>query len=162
MVKIIFVGALIALGIWLWTIFFPKPETIVRQRILKLAKIVSFTKGEGNFSRVAAGERVGGFFSTNVEINITIPGHESDTLHSRAEITQAALQARQAVRELVVKVPDTQVTLAPDKQSAVADVTVDVEISGERDAIVQEMKFTFQKMDGNWLITKIETVRTLN
>ncbi|HVU07734.1 MAG TPA: hypothetical protein VHG89_04230 [Verrucomicrobiae bacterium] len=160
--RIIFTVALIALGIWLWTIFFPNPETVVRQRILKLAKIASFTKDEGNFSRVAAGERVGGFFSTNVEINITIPGHEQDTLVGRAEITQAVLQVREAVREIVVKVPDVQVTLAPDKQSAVADVTVDVEISGERDALVQEMKFTFQKMDGDWLITKIETVRTLN
>jgi hypothetical protein len=27
---------------------------------------------------------------------------------------------------------------------------------------VQEMKFTFQKIGGDWLITRVETVRTLS
>jgi hypothetical protein len=54
------------------------------------------------------------------------------------------------------------VTVAPDKQSAVADLTVQANISGEPDPIVQEMKFTLRKIDGRWLITRVETVRTLS
>ena len=48
--------------------------------------------------------------------------------------------------------------MAPDKQSAVADAAVTVKATGETDFGVQEMKFTFQKVDGNWLITRVETV----
>ena len=42
----------------------------------------------------------------------------------REEITQAALMARSRAGGLQVKFPDINVTVAPDKQSAVADLTV--------------------------------------
>jgi len=37
-----------------------------------------------------------------------------------------------------------------------------VEAAGDKDYYVQEMKFTFQKIGGDWLITRVETVRTLS
>jgi len=70
------------------------------------------------------------FFSTNVEITINVPGQEQATFASRAEITQAALGAREKIKSLSVKFPDADVTLLPDKLSAVADVTVDAAVSG--------------------------------
>ena len=75
---------------------------------------------------------------------------------------QAALGARSALSGLKVQFPDINITVAPDKQSAVADLTVEANVAGERDPIVQEMKFTLQKTDGEWLITRVETVRTLS
>ena len=80
----------------------------------------------------------------------------------REEITQAALIGRSRAGGLQVKFPDINITVAPDKQSAVADLTVEANISGEHDSMVQEMKFTLQKTDGQWLITRVETVRTLS
>jgi len=160
--RLFFCAVLIALGIWLWTVFFPAPEKIIRHRLQKLAVDVSFARDQGNFSRIASGESVSGFFSTNVEINITVPGHEQVTFASRAEITQAALGARERLKSLSVKFPDVTVTLAADKKSAVADVTVEAAISGERDAIVQELKISFQKTDDGWLITRLETVRPVH
>ena len=75
---------------------------------------------------------------------------------------QAALGARSTLSGLKVTLPDISVTVAPDKQSAVADLTVVANVAGEQDAIVQEMKFTFRKTDDGWLITRVETVRTLS
>jgi hypothetical protein len=60
-----------------------------------------------------------------------------------------------------VEFPDVNVTVAPDKQSATADLTVKAQAGGDRDSIWQEMKFTLQKTGGKWLITRVETVRTL-
>jgi hypothetical protein len=91
-----------------------------------------------------------------------VPGHVQHHILGRGEITQAALGVRSAVGGLKVQFPDINVTVAPDKQSAEADLTVEVNISSERERIVQEMKFTLQKTDGKWLITRIETVRTLS
>jgi hypothetical protein len=43
--------------------------------------------------------------------------------------------------------------------SAIADVAMKVQVAGEKEINVEEMKFTFQKIDGDWLITRVETVR---
>jgi len=156
--RLVFFATAVALGVWLWTVFFPAPEKVIRHRLARLAADVSFTSGQGTFSRIAGGESVAGFFSTNVEINLNIPGYEQVTFASRAEILQAALVARERLKSLSVKFPDVTVTLAPDKKSAVADVTVQVLVSSERDTIVQELKISFQKMTDGWLITRLETV----
>ena len=54
------------------------------------------------------------------------------------------------------------ITVSADKLSAVADVTLKVQAAGQKDIYVQEMKFTFQKIGGDWLITRVETIRTLS
>ncbi|MGH7975784.1 MAG: hypothetical protein ACREC8_03885, partial [Limisphaerales bacterium] len=143
--------ALAALGFWLWTILFPGPEKIIRGQLTKLARAVSFSKNENNLVKIARSQNVAGFFSTNVEVNINVPGREQQTFAGRDEITQAAMASRQAVGSLDIKFPDVDVTVAPDKNSATADVTVEATVSGQRDAIVQEMKFTFEKVAGKWL-----------
>jgi hypothetical protein len=155
-------AALVALGIWLWTVLFPSPEKVIRKRLTELARTVSFSPNEGNLARLADAENLAFFFSTNIEVNIDMPGHERHVFAGREEITQAVLAARSAVSGLDVKFPDIVVAIAPDKQSAVADLTVEANISNERDPIVQEMKFTLHKTDGKWLVTRVETVRTLS
>jgi hypothetical protein len=74
---------------------------------------------------------------------------------------QIAAGARASLIGLKVEFPDVNITLAPDRQSATADLTVKVQTAGDRDFIWQEMKFTLQKTGGHWLITRVETVRTL-
>lgn len=160
-VRIVLLAALIALGVWLWTVLFPSPEKIVRNQMLKLAQDVSFSQDENNLIKMARAQSVADFFSDNVEVNIDVPGHEQETIAGRDQITQAALASRQQFSSLEVIFPDIDVTVAPDKNSATADVTMEATLSGEHDAIVQEMKFTFQKTDGHWLINKVATVRTL-
>jgi hypothetical protein len=41
----------------------------------------------------------------------------------------------------------------------VADVLALARVPGERDTIERQMKFTLRKIDGQWLIVKVETVR---
>ncbi|HUZ08436.1 MAG TPA: hypothetical protein VMV89_13240 [Candidatus Paceibacterota bacterium] len=159
--RLAFLAAMIALGLWLWTVFFPVPEKVIRHRLEKLAADASFTADQGNLSRLAGGENVAGYFSTNIEININVPGQEQVTLAGRAEITQAVLGVRERLKSLSVKFPDINITLAPNKKSAVADVTLDAAVSDKSDAVVQELKISFQKIEGVWLIIRIETVRTV-
>ncbi len=157
--RILLLAALVALGLWFWTLLFPAPEKVIRQRLTKLAWTVSFSSNEGEVMRLAGARNLAGFFSTNVEINIDVPGRVHHDLMGREEITQAALATRSAFGSLTVKFPDIKVTVAPDRQSAVADLTLEAHIAGEPDPIVQEMKFTLQQTDGEWLITRVETVR---
>ncbi len=160
--RFVLLATLVALGIWLWCVCFPGPEKIIRKRLTELARTASFSSGESDLARLAAAQNLAGFFATNVEVNIDVPGRVQHTLMGRDEIKEAALGARSTLSGLKVQFPDINITVAPDKQSAVADLTVEVNIAGERDSIVQEVKFTFQQTDGEWLITRIETVRTLS
>jgi len=159
--RLVFAAALIALGIWLWTIFFPSPEKAIRKQLSKLAEDVSFLQNQNGLSKIADAESVSSFFTTNVEVIIKVPGYEQHGFSGRAEITQAALASRQAVGALSVKFPDMTVAVAPDKQSATVDVTVEVRVNSG-DAMVQEMKFSFMKSEGKWLIQKAETVQPVS
>ena len=160
--RLVLLAAFIAAGVWLWTILFPGPEKIVRKRLAQVAAEASFKSGENPLFIAARSEALAGFFSTNAEINLNLPEHGPLNLTGRAEITQAAAAARGAAGSLKVEFPDLSVTVAPDKLSAVADVVVQVQAGGDKDFRVLEMKFTFQKIGGDWLITRVETIRTVS
>ena len=159
--RLVLLAGLIAAGVWLWTDLFPGPEKIVRKRLAQAASEASFKPGENPLVIAARAETLAGYFSTNAEINITLPEHGPHALTGRDEIMQAAAGARAAVGSLKVEFPDVSVTVAPDKLSAVADAAVQVQAGGNKDIHVQEMKITFRKIGGDWLITRVETVRTL-
>jgi hypothetical protein len=160
--RFILFAVLVALGVWLWFILFPSPEKVIRRRLTELARTVSSSSNEGDLARLGAARSVAGFFSTNVELNVELPELGQRNSMDREEITQAALLARSRAGGVQVKFPDINITVAPDKQSAVADLTVEAKVSGEHDPFVQQMKFTLHKIDGQWLITRVETVRTLS
>lgn len=157
--RLVLLAALIAAGVWLWTVLFPSPEEIVRKRLAQVAAGASFKSGENPLIVASRAESLADRFSTNAEIRIGSTGYGEVELNGRAEITQAAARLRTTdLRGLKVEFPDVSVTVGPDKQSAVADAAVKLETTGEKDFNVQEMKFTFQKIGGDWLITHVETV----
>jgi len=160
--RFILLAALVALGVWLWFVLFPSPERIIRQRLAELARAASFSSGESDLARLAAAQSLAGFFATNVDVDLDVPGRGQISLAGRDEIRQAVLGIGSRLSGLKIQFPDINITVAPDKQSAAADLTVEANAGGEADFIVQEMKFTFQQTGGEWLIVRIETVRTLS
>ena len=160
-VRLALLAAAAAAGVWLWTVFFPSPEKIIRAQLAQLARDASFNSGEGTLVVLNKAEKLASFFSTNVEVNLDVPGRFQHSFDNRIEIAQAAAAARSAVGGLKVEFLDADVAVGADKSSATADLTVRAQAAGDRDFIVQEMKFTFQKIGGDWLITRVETVRTL-
>ena len=161
-IRIVLLAALAALGVWLWTVLFPGPEKVIHKRLTELARTVSFSPGRSDLARLVAARSTGDYFGTNVEMKVDLGGRVRQDPMSREEITQAVLLASSGAGSLTVKFPDINVTVAPDRQSAVADLTIELNFSGEHDPIVEEMKFTLHKIDGQWLITRVETVHTLS
>jgi hypothetical protein len=160
--RLVLLAALIAAGVWLWTMLFPGPEKIIRQRLAQAASEASFQSGENLLVSAARAETLAGFFSTNVELNINLSERGQHNFAGRDEIIQAAAGVRSAVSSLKVEFPDMSITVGPDKLSAVADVVVQVQAAGNKDSYVQEMKFTCQKIGGEWLITRVVTVPPLS
>jgi hypothetical protein len=160
--KIILLLALLALGFWLWTIFFPNPQQVIRNRLNKLAHLASFSPDEGNISRVAKVQRLGQLFAENVQVVVDVPGADVQNITSREELMQAAMAAKRFTGGLKAEFLDMDIPpLDNDAQSAVVDLTLKAKVSTESDLIVQELKFTLKKINGDWLITRVETVKTL-
>ncbi len=153
-----------ALVVWFWTILHPSPEKLIRKQLDGLARAASFAAGDGTLAKMAGAARLAGFFSTNIEVEINGPGRMQHHLSGVEEVQQAALASRASSQSLNVTFPDVSVLVGGDHQSAVADLTLQARFAGvtDADSIVQELKVTFRKIDGRWLIVKVETVRTLS
>ena len=161
LLRLILVAALLALGAWLWTALFSGPEKIIRKRLAEVARAASFGPNEGSLARFANVAKLTGYFSADIEVKIEALGERQRAFSGRDEITQAALAVRSAVSALKVEFLDVTVTMAPDRQSANADLTARAAVPGQKDFEVQEMNFALKKIDGEWLITRAETVKTL-
>jgi ketosteroid isomerase-like protein len=154
--------ALLALGLWLWSVLFPGPEKIIRKQLAAVAEVASFAGNEGPLSKASNAAKLAGYVSVNTQVTFDAPGHGQQILSGRDEIQQFALGVRSTLGSLAVEFLDVNVTLAADKQSATVDLTARVKVGGESSSYVQEMKFVLKKMDGQWLIVRVETVKTLS
>ncbi len=151
--------ALCALAIWLWRVLVPTQEQIIRKRLIHIAQLASFSTGQSPLVKLANAQELSNLCAPDAEIAVDIPGH-SHRFSGRDEIREAALGARSAASTFHVEFLDISVTLGPDKQSAEAHLTAKGQMQGEQ--VVQELKFTFKKIEGKWLIQHVETVKTLS
>jgi len=146
-----------AIAFWVWRTFFPPPETVIRQRLLKLARDASFSQRDSDLSKLAGARAVPDFFAPQVDIVLDIPGRARHILNDRQDIAEKALGSRQA-QSLSVSFPDINVTVNPGGATALADVTLNARIGGERDDIVEELQITLDHTNGDWLIRRVQSV----
>jgi hypothetical protein len=159
--RLFLLAAVGGLVYWAIAVLFPSPERVIRKRFAEVAQLVSFSGNEAPLAKLMNTQKLAGYFATDVDVLIDVPGRSQQSLHGRREIIQAAGAARNTLTALKVEFPDVIVTVNPDRRSAVANVTVTAVVSGERDMFVQELKCILQKNDGNWLLSRLETVKTL-
>ncbi len=161
LVQIIFLAVVLALGVWLWTAWFPNPKQAVRNRLNRVAQLASFSANEGNISRALSVQKLGSLFAEDVQVMVDIPGAESHTFTSRGELMQIVLAAKRLGDGLKAEFLDMNIEMGTGDQSALVDLTLKAKVGGESDMIVQELNVTLKKINGDWLITRVETVRTL-
>lgn len=159
--RVVLPAILAALGFWLWTILFPSPEHIVLKRIASLAATATVSASDGAITRAAKVSSLIGYFSTDAEIHIDVQGVATHTITGRDEIRETAAGGFANVTSLKVQFDDATARVAPDKQSAEVSCTARVSAGNEKDFGIQELHFQFKKIDGDWLITRVETVKTL-
>lgn len=142
-------------------VLFPTPQKTIEKHLLKLAQLASFSSKDGNLKRLADNERIGSLLARNIHVVVDMPGGHGQTFDDRDELLQAVMAARSVVKDLHAEFTDIGITLNPDRQSAVAILTVKAKIGAERDPVVEELRFNFQKISDDWLITALETVKPL-
>lgn len=160
-VQVVLVLAVIAFGFWLWTVLHPSPERVIRSRLNALAKTISFESGGGMLSQAYNAQKAGEFFTADVDVEANVSGYDPMSLHGRDEVVQAAMAVRSRLASLKVEFVDMNITFDPDGQGAKVNLTGKATVSGQPDISAQEFNFMMKKVDGKWLIYRVETVKTL-
>jgi len=153
--------AVLAIGFFGFRALFPAPQQVVRKRLAELARLASFDANEAPLAKMLNSQKLGSYFAAKVEVALDMPGRGPHTFDGRDELVQAAAAARTQLSSLSVQFPDIVVIVASDGQSAEANVTVKAQIGGQRDLYIEEIKFSLEKLQGDWLIHRIESANTL-
>ncbi len=161
MMRGVVAAALITGGWGAWYFLFPSPERVIRGRVQELARLASFSSNEGVLAKAYRSEQLADFFARNVVLVLNVPGNSVRTWRGRDTVQEIAMQARTSLHDLHVKFPDVAVSISPGQQEAVVNVTAEVRYSGHKTPDVQELRLRFEKIGGDWLIKRVETVRTL-
>jgi hypothetical protein len=158
---LVLLAMLAGLGFWLWTVFFPSPEKIVLKKIASLAATATVNAADGNITRAAKASNVVSDFSNDAEIVFDISGVGARTLSGRDEIRESAMGGFANVPSMKVQFFDATAKVGADKQTAEVNCTARVNVGDSKDFGIQELRFQLKKIDGDWLITRAETVKTL-
>lgn len=161
--RILGLTLLIGLAGWLWIYLHPTPQEAIRRQLIQLAEAASFETREGLVGRASAAQKFAGFFAAEVIMNIEPRGIFPEQV-SRTEISEQAffLRSQKEILSFKVKILDPVITLGADEKSAIVELTLHAETEGDRHMIVQEMKFTMRAVEDDWVILRVDTVRTLN
>lgn len=160
--RVVFLAAVAVLGFWLWTILFPSPEKVVLKKMSSLAATATVSVQDSNLIRAARAANLVDFFTMDAEIILNVPDLPNRTLSGRDEIRETALAVLTNVKTLNVQFLDVTAQIGADKQTADVSCTVKVNTGDSKDYGVQELHFQLKKVDGIWLINRVETVKTLS
>jgi hypothetical protein len=148
-------------GFWLWTVFFPSPEKAVLKKISGLAATATISPNDGAITRAEKVSSLTGYFSPDAEIIYDVSVAGAGTLSGRDEIRETAAGGFANAPSLKVQLNDARARIGPDKQSAEVTCTALISAGDNKDFGIQELHLQLKKIDGDWLITRAETVKTL-
>ena len=153
-------GLILLLGVGIWFMI-PDEEAIVRRTLTRLAATVSFPLNESPLLRLANASRLRDFLEAGVEVQFEYERVGTRIVQGRAEVVQFATVARETLKQARFQLLDITVKIDPEGTAATAYMTLLADVSGEKNAISQELKVTLKKIEGKWLVARVETLRTL-
>jgi len=156
-VRLVLLAALVALGFWLWAVLFPSPEKIILKKMAGLAAAATFKANDSPILRASQAADVVSYFSNDAEIVV-----ESRSLSGREEIREQAYGGFATLPGLKTSFLDVTAHVNPDQQNAEVNCTARIFVGDSKDYGVQEMRFKFKKIEGKWLIARVETIKTLS
>ena len=159
--RLVFLAVLGGLGFWLWIILFPSPEKAVLKKIASLAATATFSTDASNLTRAGKVNRVVGMFTSDAQIILNASSPGGHTFSGSDEIRAAALGGFGSLPSLKVEFLDATAKVSPDQQNAEVNCTAKISTGSSKDFGVQEMQFQLKQLDGSWVITRVETVKTL-
>jgi hypothetical protein len=159
--RIVLLGTLAVVAFLAWHLLFPGPEQLIRKQLAQLSRVASIPPNESQLGHMASAQKLTTFFTPDTELVVDVPGRLQHTFNGREELLEATAGVRSTLRSLTVEFFDLVITLAPDKRTAVVQLTAKATMPGESVPEVQRVKAEFKNNNGEWLISRAETVKAL-
>ena len=141
--------------------FFPDEERRIRKMLDGVTEAATIHSELNMLGKVAAASTLAGYFSSDAVIQLAGVGYGAESVDGRDELQRMAIAAFSQVQRLEARIYDVLVTLNPDKTSAEVRLTALAHVDSETDPILQELTMSVRKIEGDWLITNVRTIRTL-
>lgn len=160
-VKIGLAAALVGGLVWLWIFLHPSPEELIKARFADIARLVSIAPNDGNLSRMAAASGLADSFTRDAAILVENPRGGKFDFKGRDNILEAAQAVVAGVKGMKVEFVDLNILVSPNDVTAEVELTAKITFTGDNDILPQEMKCLLTRVDGQWLVARVETVRVL-
>ncbi len=148
-------------GIWGYRVMFPGPERVIRERLALVEKLANIAPNEAPLAKLANAQQLAACFTDNPQILIEGTGHGRVVINGQRDLQDAVRAARSQLTQLKVEFLDVNVAVAADKQTALVNLTGKATVPGDSDLMVQELNFQMRKEGRAWLVSRVETVKTL-
>jgi ketosteroid isomerase-like protein len=159
--RLVALAAALAVGVWLFQIFFPGDEKLIRKLLAETARTAEVQPNENPLFKLAAANKLVNFFTPDVVIKLDAAGLDARAINGRDDFLQAVTAARASLQGARFQLHEVHVDVAPDKQSATAQLVAAAYLNGGADPLVEELKMRLKKIDGRWKIAAAETVKAL-
>lgn len=159
--RLILLGALAATAFWLWTVLFPSPDKVVLKKLSRLAQEATFGSDDSNLVRASKASSVISYFAADTQVFVVLEGVGSRVFAGRDELREAVMGGAVNFPSLDVKFVDATARVAADKQTVDVNCTAEVKLARQKEVGVQELRFEFKKIEGEWRISRLEPVKTL-
>ena len=159
LIRLFWVGLLGAAAFWGWRVLFPNPEQAIRKELLELARTASVPPNEPQWAQVAKAHKLITFFAPDIEIHVDLPGQYQRDFTGMDDLREAAMASRRLGKTFTVQFYDISVDVAEDGKTATARLTAQASMQGEVNP--QELKFQLKKEGRDWLIRRVDTLKTL-
>lgn len=153
---IVLVGA--AIG---FTLFQQSPERVLRRKLARLAKLVEKTSPEKPLAAMNRLRQIGDFFTAEVEL---APGTGLPTRMGRQDVMFFVQHARASLRTLRIRIREQEISLSPDRTTALAHVVVEVTAQHEAEKVteVREGIVEWKRNESDeWQIHRLKAADTI-
>ena len=130
-------------------------------KIASLAATATFSADASNLTRAGKANNLVSMFASDAQIILDASSGGGHTFSGSDEIRAAAIGGFGSLPSLKVEFLDATAKVSPDQQNAEVNCTAKISAGASKDFGVQEIRFQLKKTDGSWLITRVETVKTL-
>jgi hypothetical protein len=145
-----------------WTMW-PSEEARIRARLDDLGGAVSMglEKHETQMARLARVARLRQFLAPDLYLDVGAP---YQPIEGRDVVLGMVAKAALPPRDVIVRFVDVQVTIDPAGGQAIAYLTAEASSQtseGAREIDARELQLTLRKVEGEWIVTRVEVLRTL-
>ena len=145
-------------GCRVYQILFPGDEARILELLEKVDEAATFKASTKPLSQMGNAAELAGFFTEDVEIQAKGPRGGMRRISGRTQLQQIAMSAQSMIGGLDVRFEDVIVELGKSDDEAACRLTAIANQGGDPNPWVQILQFGFRKVDGEWMVARVETV----